>query len=608
MNIKIPGETKMLRQENDSSVLGSIVESFNLDLRSDKGKIKVTKAKKVGDFEGVTGFTSAIVHIGQNNGIPFFFGLRPAADAIYEGDGSTFYSSTFTRDTSSAVLDPGYSDVTTNNGYVYASFNDSVWYSSTTAFGIWTEIASPALDDSSPHLLCGLGNKTYVTNLDYKVGSINSSNVLSLTGTSTLDLGMPEYTITVFMAGLDRIWIGLSCMQQGNLGTTYIYEWDGESENTPSQKYEIDASGLICGVIKDGIPYVLDTNGRLLAYAGSRFVEVGRLPYKSGELMMGFKTNQFDGRAIHPRAITVDGDEILINVSNLLQGSTQTDKLFADFPSGVWAWNPDNGFYHKYSGANHSKSETGSTNLASYGEQVVAQAGHIYVHDPIVSFSTTGEGGRVLFTQRYFTGSDNDTQTSDTDVTYKTAIFGTDVNDASQKWGYFVTSELQTPSVTEAWKKIYVTYKDLLNSTDKIIVKYRTKKQDKTLADVAWVNTQTIQTSTDVSAYREGDEIQFIQGKGSGMSRHIKSIVAGGSSYTITLDDTFGDGSGTALAYFENWQKLGEITPLDEQQWKGFTLPESNVSPMVQFKVAMQFTGDDELYGLEVKSSTLIKE
>lgn len=606
MKIKIPGQDKLLKQSNDSSVLGNVVESFNLDLRSDIGKIKVTKAKKIADFTAASSTTQMISAIGQNNGIPFFFGLEAGIDGIYEGSGSTFASSTFTRDSSSADHAPASSDLTINNGNVYASASSSVFYSPTSSFGTWTEISSPALTANTPHLLTSLGNRTYVTNLDYKVASINSSNVLSLTGTGTLDLALPGYTITVLMAGLDRVWVGLSSLQQGQLGTTYIYEWDGESENTPQQRYEIDTSGIICGVVKDGIPYVLDTRGRLMVYVGSRFEEVARLPYKENEIMAGFNSNQLNLRAIHPRAITVDGDEILINVSNLLQGSTTTQKYYADFPSGVWAYNKDNGLYHKYSASTQPYSSTGTTNNNSHGQMVVGQAGPIFVHEPIVSFSTPGEGGRVIFTQRYFTTSDNDTETADIDATYKTALFASDTADNSQKWGYFITPEIHT-EVFDTWQKVYVTYKNLLDTNDKIVLKYRTEKDSKTTAEVSWANPQTIITSADLSAYEVGDEVQFIQGVHSGKSAHITTITPYGSGYSMTLDETFLNNSGTSIATFEKWIKAGEITSSDEQQYKMLHLPTKNTSPMVQFKVCMQFTGENELYGMTVVSDPSIK-
>lgn len=602
MKVNIPSQSRRILQDNKNQFNGNIAESFNLDLTSKRGKIGVTRTKKIADVVASSSVTQMVTNINQANGNLFYFGAEVGIDGIYEG-GATAFSSTFVRDSSSADFSSADSDLHINNATAYATESNSVWYSPIGSFGTWTEISSPALDSDTPHLLTSLGNNTYVTNLDYKVAKISSSNALSLTGTGTLDLGMLGYTITVFMAGLDRVWVGLSSLQTGQFGTTYIYEWDGESENQPSQKYEIDASGLICGVIKDGIPYVLDTNGRLLAYSGATFKEVARLPYKNGELMSGFNTNQFNNRAIHPRAITVDQDEILINVSNLIQ-SDNTDNMFADFPSGVWAYSEENGLYHKLSASYQAVADTGTTNVTDWGQMRVAQAGAIFVQDAIENISQVGEGGRIIFSQRYFNSADSDTESGDIDSTYLTAIFADDTKNNTQKWGYFITPEIHTTDIEEAWSNVYAKFKPFLDSSDKVVVKYRTEIKEKITGDISWVNTQTILTSADLSTIEQGDEVQIVQGIGSGKSFHVQSITNNGSSYTITLDETFAGASGTAVAQFSNFKKAGEVQYNTKmKQWKEFSINKDTHSPIAQFKVCMQFTGKNELYGITINSN-----
>lgn len=606
MKASIPGSNRRILQDNKNPFNGNIAESFNLDLTASRGKFAITRTKKIADVEASSSTTQPVSAINQANGNLFYFGAEAGIDGIYEGN-ATAFSSTFVRDSTSADHASASSDLCINNATAYASESVSVWYSTLSSFGTWTEISSPALTANTPHLLTSLGDNTYVTNLDYKVALINSSNVLSLTNTGTCDFALPGYTITVFMTGLDRVWVGFSSLQSGQFGTTYIYEWDGESENAPNQRYEIDASGLIAGCVKDGVPYVLDTNGRLMKYMGQSFQEVARLPYKRGEVMAGFNSNQLNLRAIHPRAMTVDQDEILINVSNRIQGD-DTANYWADFPAGVWAYSEENGLYHKYSSSYQAVADTGTTNMTDWGQMRVAQAGPIFVHDPIEQIQQSGEGGRVIFAQRYFTTADDDTESGDVDVTYKTALFADDTKENTQKWGYFITPELITENVVETWEKIYAKYKKLINSSDKVVVKYKTEKQEKTTADIAWVNTRTILTSTDVSGYAQGDEVQIIQGTGSGRSFHISSITSNGSSYTITLDDEFTGATGTAVAEFDNWKKSGEITyNASMAQWKELPIPKDNQSPVMQVKVCMQFTGKNELYGVNINSTSTIK-
>ncbi len=608
MKISIPSSSRRIYQDNKNQFNGNIAESFNLDLTSGRGKIGVTRTKKVADVSASFSTTQLVSNINQSNGLLFYFGAEVGSfGSIYQG-GSTAFSSTFVRDSSSAVFSSGSSDLIITNGTAYASGNDSIFYSTITAFGIWTEVSTPALDSSTPHLLSSLGNRVYVSNLDYKIATVDSSNVLSLTGTGTCNFNLPGYTITVLMSGLDRVWVGFSSLQNGQLGTTYIYEWDGESENAPSQRYEIDASGLICGVVKDGIPFVLDTNGRLLRYSGSTFTEVGRLPYKNGEIMNSFNSNQLNQRAIHPRAITVDQDEILINVTNRLQNDSDGNQYYADFPSGVWAWSEENGLYHKLSASYQEVADTGTTNIGDYGQIRVAQAGAIFVHDSQDQLQKTGEGGRIIFSQRYFNSSNDSTDSISVDVSYLTAIFADDTKNNTQKYGYFITRELHTEDIEETWQKLYAKNKKLINSGDKVVVKYRTEMQDKVTGDFEWSNNQTILTSADLSNYSQGDEMQVVQGIGSGKSFTIQSITSTGSGYSVTLTESFAGGVGSGVAQFSNFRYFGEIAYGHPDQYKSFTLPVNNKSPVVQFKVCMQFTGNNELYGIQAISKSNIKE
>lgn len=607
MKVNIPSSSRRIFQDNKNQFNGNISESFNLDLTSNRGKIGVTRTKKVADVVKSFGpYTYPVLGIGNATFGIFYAGGDGSLDNIYQG-GETAFSSTFVRDSSSAKIGPDEGDMIIVADKVYVSDSQLITYTTMGTFGIWTDIASPALTDNTMHLMTSLGDKVYVTNDNDAVWSIDTdTNVLSDTGTSTLVLGLGGYSITVLMAGLDRVWVGVS--GRGSRvanGVTYIYEWDGESENAPSQRYEIDASGLICGVIKDGVPYVLDTNGRLLRYSGSTFVEVARLPYKEGEFMNGFDSGTLGSRAIKPRSITVDGDEILINVSNLLEGG-----YFADFPSGVWAWSEENGLYHKLSASYQEVADTGTTNMTDFGQMRVAQAGAIFVHNPTsASFQETGEGGRIIFSQQYFNSSNDDiSYVTANDVTLLTAIFADDTKNDTQKYGYFITNEIHTENIEETWQKVYTKHKKLINSGDSVVVKYRTEIQDKITGDIEWSNTQTILTSADLSNYSQGDEMQVVQGIGSGKSFTIESITSTGSGYSVTLTEAFTGATGSAVAQFSNFKYFGEINYGETKQYKGFTLPNNNQSPVVQFKVCMQFTGKNELYGIQAISKTNINE
>lgn len=89
MNIKIPSaESPILKQTNDSSIFGTLTDSFNLDLTSDFGKIQTTKsllskrgtALVPGDFGGT-----------QNQGVGAVAAISNqlwmiSGDAIWRGE------------------------------------------------------------------------------------------------------------------------------------------------------------------------------------------------------------------------------------------------------------------------------------------------------------------------------------------------------------------------------------------------------------------------------------------------------------------------------------------------------------------------------------------
>lgn len=601
---------KRFFQDNKNQFNGNIKETFNIDFKLDRGKVSPTRTKKVSDFVySVPAGTAEIYAITQGGSIPIVFGVDTTEKGVYRGDTNTFLFSSFSQIALSAPeADSSVSDFTIANGQGYVTTDTSFWHAESNGLLNWTEVSSPALSSGYPHLLTSLGSKVYVTNLDYKVGYINTSNVLTLSGDNTIDLAIAGYTITVFMAGLDRIWIGVSSTSTNQNDKCFIYEWDGASSQV-SQQYEIDAPGLLCGVIKDGVPYVVDARGRILTYAGSTFKEVARFPLEDGEHFDGYTSTNLAGRSIHPRGITVDQDEILINVSNRLHNSDNSESYWGNFPSGIWAYSEENGLYHKLSASYQAPGDTGTTNMTDYGQYRVLRGGAIFVQDAATSLQKSGEGGRIVFSQIYFTGSE------DTNVTfsdgYNMGLFTDDTKDDTQKYGYIVFSDLISDNIVDTWQKIYVKYKKLINSTDAIVVKYKSEESRPTVISGTWTSSTEFFTTDNISSYAVGDEIQVIQGQGSGKAAHIVTLTdEGGGQTLVKLDEDYANvaNSGTFKAYIDNWIKAGSAEYTDGSQYKGFTLSKENTSPILQVKICMQFTGKNRFYGAKIINKNLINE
>ena len=162
-------------------------------------------------------------------------------------------------------------------------------------------------------------------------------------------------------------------------------------------------------------------------------------------------------------------------------------------------------------------------------------------------------------------------------------------------WGFF-GSDVKTNGVLD-----YV--------SDKIIVKYRTEKDSPTTATCTWADIDRITTTENVSSYEIGDEVEFIQGAGSGRFFTISSISENSGTYTVVFSESMPSpviGIG-AIARFTKWKLLGEVTSSDTRQYKQFSPNLKNISPMIQIKVGVLSTGDNEMYSLYLQSEQTIK-
>lgn len=574
-------QNKFLKQSNYGTTLGDTIESFNLDLNSNYGAIRGTRMKKIIDST-----TSADIEIPVAFAFYNFKYRFITDDFLYNGGANI--SDTFTKDASSGApngeLSESSSDMKVFNNCLYVSGSDEVMKLNLTT---WSTPITSGLTAARPHLLEAFGNKLYITDEYYKVHSITTADTLNTTGTGTLDLGLDNsWTITMLKAGLDSIWIGLVNSENGK---GLVYEWDGETENIPTRKIELEA-GVASGIVLNNVPYVLDIRGKLLRYSGTGFTEIDRLFLKSN-IALDESNSLTNLRFIHPNGMTItDYGTILFLIRNTKENSLGFEDTI---PSGIYEYDPQIGLYHKMS---ISYSPTGATTVTDYGQQRLNNVGAIFFRRPILP--TSGENGILLAGAQYFTNA----------TTTAYGVFCDDTLDTTQKYSYFITSKLFADQIEDTWQKIYSIYKKLLASSDKIVLKYRTEEDSAIEATITWTSTSSFTTTTDLSAYSKGDEVQVIQGTGAGKLAHIATISLNTGTYTVTLDDTFAGATGTAKALVSKWIKLGEATFDESKQSKGMTLNTKNVSPWVQFKIGMQLTGKNELYKLRVINKTNINE
>ena len=419
------------------------------------------------------------------------------------------------------------------------------------------------------------------------------TQILSLSSAFSPKAATEIYTLNIATATASSDLFLVSMIQTSNLiwiltanfynNECYVYTWDGETADTLNSAYRIDARGALAGIVKDGTPYVIDTDGRLLYFNGSAFIPApnGQLPIKQ----FGYLTNpisQKNDRWIHPNGITIVDGRINILINNLNHDNAST--INENIASGIWEYDPTIGWYHKNALTQYDYS-AGTPAITDYGQNRISRVGALF---NLKKDDRSGAGvlGTMLAGADYYTDA----------TTTKSAIFTNDSLDTLQKYGYIVTSKILSTNVEEVFNSLIPRLRPLLNSTDRVVVKYRNSDKSPVEATITWVNSTSFTVSTaTITDYDVGDEVEGISGGGAGKTAHIVSKTDNAGTSTVVIDETLGQSAAaTAKARFQHWKKAGT---LDTQTvtYNEFSLGNDS-APWVQLKICMLFTGDNELY------------
>jgi hypothetical protein len=582
--ITIPNrQTKKVNQNNRSKILGDIWSSFNLDLQSNLGLIKVSPRLQI-NTSGVTNQGLSVAFSTFNNKIFTIAGTRVFSNSAVD------LTSVFTEDAGTGAIttyDPNYSDMQCFNGKLCTTGATKVMsYDGLT----WTLRATIGSNTLHKLLWFVKFNRLYYFDGYCQIKSLDTSWAEATSGDYFIDLGSTGFDLGVqytMCADSSDIWIGMMSPPSATVGNSFsgghILRWDGISAQITTD-YKIKAKGCIA-LCKDdrNIMHAIDTNGALLQFTGSGFEEIGRLPLNR-ELLVN-ANHIIYGQFIHPNGLqfTRNGTFIVL-VNNLVDDSAGTIKenLF----SGVWEFSKDTGFVHRQS---FSYNPLGSSTITDYGQNTVSAVGALTESDLPFSGATgkpTLLAGATIYTNASSTTS---------------GIFVDDPFDTIQKYGYFTTTWIQAQAIKDSYDKAILKYRQLLNSGDKIIAKYRLTEGTPTYFNMTWVNTTSFTTTTDISAMI-GYEVEVLQGTGSGKCAHIISVVNNSGTFTVTLDETYtGVTTGTAKARVQNWTKLLTVSDQGSESHKATI---GRASARIQLKVCMQFTGEDELHELILINNT----
>lgn len=576
-------ETKKFSQPNYGDTQGNLWGTFGVDLTKNTGRVKLTRCETVfseandADMKLPVAFAWFDV---PGTGDPTFIAY---AGKVFIG-GSDPIVTTWSQDTitNSPTDTSKYGDMVVFNGKLYATESAKLKRLSPGG-SAWVDITS--LTSNQMHQMTVYEGRLYFVD-DNQILSIDAATETVSTTSYTLDLSVIAAGghISWIKAGSNRIWIGVT-KNNGTQGA--IYEWDGVTENLPSKPYYIESQGSAGCAIWNDTPYVLDIEGRLLAFTGSNFEEVARLPIMQYDVLNSTYATAISTKICHFNGIKYINDAILILVNNESVGKGYGS--LENYPLGVYEYTKENGLIHKFSPSLTVFGES----TKDYGQIMGGSTGAIFDATTRQS-NTNSHYSSVMFGANL--------QTEDTAITIN--VINVDIVNPEQnndedhiKQGYFLTPFLETGKITDVWQKTVIKYRKLLEDADRILVKYRTTKDIPiVLQNITWNSTTQFTASNNLSI-SIGDEVEVLNGNGGGSLAHITNLVDNGSTTVVTLDESVlgvvsGDRSDVRV---QSWKKLPVITP-SQNQFSELVLPQANKDTELQLKVVMRwFNRDNEL-------------
>lgn len=598
MTIKIPNQNKRFSIVSDSDVLGNINYTRNISFNESIGRITVAPRGMIVNND------TDLANLDVCNDFRFYsdgtnkrLWTMSGNRMFYTTNPSSSWTQDATAGTPTDLGMVGSMELFNNSLYVIGGSN-KVYRNLT---GVWSSAATST--DGSNVSTCIYGGRLYFSNLSSRISSINLSNVITnptgTPNTNNYSVQLSDYgfggsnnnTIVCIRSSSNRIWIATSNAAATDSGVSIgakVFEWDGVS-TIVSKVHEIRAAGILSMVIKDDIPYIIDSNGNLLSYNGRGFGNfLGKLPLPSGIYLKSFSGTSGYERFLHPNGMCIRDGKINMLINNELLFGSDNDtnsSILTRLPSGIWEYDENIGLYCKNTISTWKYNST--TTRTDYSQIRLHKVGALY-YTKFMSLSTTNSD--VIYGMKYYTSYA-------TTTTSKSAIGIIDTLETQQKMGCFVTQKIESQSIQDTWQKICIKHKKLLNSTDKIIIKYRTSEFIPIEGRIDWVSTTVFTSTLSLGSISIGDEVEIISATGAGQIEHISNITFSTGTYTVTLENSIIGATGTSRARFDKWYKIGTVS---DQIFDTHIFNIGKSTNWIQLKCVMYFTGKNELNELEL--------
>lgn len=485
-----------------------------------------------------------------------------------------------------------------------AIHEDELWATSATGLnhsfgGSWTLLdpGNAFLTENIPHPMDTFNRLLFVANGNL-VHQVDRNRVLRVSR-----LVLPSiYQIRCIQHTPSRVWFGLKNMSNGKAA---VAEWDGFSD-TYLYIHEVEGTVVLSMTVKGNIAFPITDAGILFEYTGSGFAPAGYLPIFSEDIYQDSPSSRSAARwkdgftdqfMVSANGMDVIDDKVHVLLSGAIAGDPT--KVLENMPSGVWCHDPDIGFYHRYSVGKFKTADT----IKDYGTAVIDRPGFL-VRLP------TDDGG-------LFVGATIHTNGSGT-LLHTLASKDTAEAFTTIKRGHFISTQITTENVQDAWEKMWLKFRQFRAITTKMVLKVRSSEDEDYdfpfKALITWTS-GSIFTSTDVNFANvvSGEEVFVMVGDGAGALVHVLSISSLGGTYTVILDESVGTvtAASTAKVRLTNWRKVKEFATLaitkDDFGLGG--VGRNETSPNIQFKLELRGLKDDpEVQELIVSALPNIEE
>lgn len=594
--IKLP-QNLIAKQNNLGELISEIWSSWNLDLTSENGRIKISPRTKKVNTDSDSGLGALVKPfaikrsqargsdewwVGCNQKL-FYSNASPSPFTSLIADG--------TANSPTTALDTLYSDIEEFSGNLIVTLKTDI---ARLVAGTWTAtwwtgagtLNQRAMVTGIPHAAkVGFNNLLLVADQVVSANEAGKGEAAGQASVHAIDIASnvslnrllfkKQFKVTFILSSSTEYWIGLSHKFSGR---AEVARWDGSSVNF-NDSFKLNDKDVYSGVILDEVPHVVDGRGRLLAFGGSGFKEVGRLPIANDKYIRWGADNS--ASPIHRNGMAIVNGKV-----NMFVGSSTT-RFSENMNCGIWEHDENIGLYHKYGITNGN-----STSAADMMSPLVDYPGPIVETEH--AYGTIFGGCRMT----------SDNGTTWVNMTFLLDIIDSNGNitDTTLKVGYLVTKKMTGAWLEENWSRMAMTFDKLLNSTDRIYIKYRTDFKNYTnswFKFCTWSTTTQFtsassQTWSDVSV---GDEVEILEGKGAGICAKITAISLVSTTYTITIDYAVSGASNgdTFAVRVQNWTVLPYNSSQDyisDQTLRYQDLPVNDKATELQLKIVMFGKGD----------------